>query len=84
MEKLDCGIAGLFRSISKYEIGHKCDMSLSLYSDKDQQTPECTHSASASARHNLLTLIALIGTVAVGFALIGAICSYIGFGCKKK
>ena len=85
MEKLDCGIAGLLRSVAKYEIGHKCDMSLSLYADKDSETPECTHRMSANARHNLLKLIALIGTVALGFAVIGAICSCIGSNdCGRK
>lgn len=77
MEKLGCCITDLLSSVAKYEVGHKCDMSLSLYADKDSETPECTHRMSANARHNLLKLMALIGTVAAGFALLGAICSCI-------
>ena len=84
MEKLGCGITDLLRSVAKYEVGHKCDMSLSLYADKDSETPECTHRMSANARHNLLKLMALIGTVAAGFALLGAFCSCISGNCRCK
>ena len=75
MEKLGCCITDLLSSVAKYEVGHKCDMSISLYADKYSETPECTLRMSANARLNLLKLMALIGTVAAGFALLGAVCS---------
>jgi hypothetical protein len=80
MEKQNCGISELLRSIPRYEIEHKCDMSLSLYADKDAEAPECTHRMTANARHNLLKLTLLIGAVSFGFGMIGAVCSSI---CKK-
>ena len=80
MEKQSCSISEILRSIPKYEIEHKCDMSLSLYADKDTQTPECTHRMTVNARHNLLKLMLLIGAVSFGFGMLGAVCSSV---CKK-
>lgn len=84
MEKLDCGITDLLRSLTKYEVGCKSDMSLSLYADKNAEIPECSHSFSSKSRHNLLKLMALIGVMSVGFAVLCSLCSCICGSCKRK
>ena len=84
MDKLDCGITDLLRSVTKYEIGHKCDMSLSLYADKDTETPECTHRISSQSRHNLVKLIALIGAATVVISMLCTVCSCFCGKCAGK
>ena len=84
MDKLDCGITDLFRSITTCEIGCKCDSSISLYADKDSQTPECTHSFSSQSRHNVLKLVALVGLITVGITMFCVVCSCICGIFKKK
>lgn len=84
MDKLDCGITDLLRSVTKYEVGCKCNASMSLYADKDSQTAECTHSFSSQSRHNLLKLMALIGMAAIGASMLCAVCSCFCGALKKK
>ncbi|MBE6549904.1 MAG: hypothetical protein E7670_05705 [Ruminococcaceae bacterium] len=84
MDKLDCGITDLLRSIPKYEVGCKCDASLALYADKDSETPECSHSFSSKSRLNLLKLIALMGVTVAGVSMLCALCSFLCGSCKNK
>ena len=84
MDKLDCGITDLLRSITKYEVGCNCDASLALYSDKDSETPECSHSFSSKSRLNFFKLIALLGVTVAGISMLCALCSFLCGSCKNK
>lgn len=57
-------------SICHYSIGHKCDLTLSLYADEATETPECSHHFQGSSRHNVFVLVGLIGGVILMIGLI--------------
>ena len=71
-------------SLCSYELEQKCDMSMSLYKDKDSDTPECTHKLHAASRQNLFKMIGIIGAVVVGITVICSISSVFRLGrcCK--
>lgn len=80
-----CGaIASFLSSLCSYELEQKCDMSMSLYKDKDADTPECTHKLHAVSRQNILKLIGLIGVAVVGITAVCSVASVLKLGrcCK--
>ena len=62
-------------TLCRYQIGHECDISLSLYAAPSTEKPECMHRIKGSGRHNLLLLIALMGGVAILWSMIKALCA---------
>ena len=65
-------------SLCHYSVGHRCDLTLSLYADEETETPECTHRFQGSSRHNLFVLIGLVGGVTLMIGLVAKLCSCFG------
>ena len=77
-------VSDFLSSLCSYELEQKCDMSMSLYKDKDSDTPECTHRLHAQSRQNILKIVGLVGVVAVGITVICSVASMFRLGrcCK--
>ena len=63
-------VTAFCKVLGRYNLGHDCDLTLSLYSGKSAEVPESTHRIKGSGRHNLFLLILLMGS---GLLFIGLI-----------
>lgn len=62
------------RALFGYQLRHKYDMSLWLYSDEQTDSPECTHRWTGDSRHSIWKIVAILGGTVLFFGLIRALC----------
>ncbi len=66
-------------------VGTDYDVSLKMYSDKEDNTPECIGQMKGASKQSICKLLAIGGAVAVGAALLvcatHVFCSWV---CKSK
>ena len=65
-------------AISRYQIRHQCDMTISLYDDKEDETPSCSHRMQGDVRVCLWKLLVTVGLCAAFCSLLHGICSLFG------
>ncbi len=66
-------------------VGGDYDVSLKMFSSKDDEIPECTHHMKGTAKHSIWKLLAIGGGIAAALALL--ICAthvFCSFVCKEK
>ena len=65
------GMAAFCGKLCRYQVGHECDLTVSLYADEAAIAPECSHRFGGSGRHNLFAVMGLIGGVILLITLVG-------------
>lgn len=62
------------RALLGYQLRHKYDMSLWVYSDEKETTPECAHRWTGDSRHHIWKIVALAGGLLLLIGLLRALC----------